>query len=81
MKEFAGAAAPAHMFDLDAVPGHDLEDRLGILARWIVDAHSHGEAFGLRLPGIEVPVEQGEAQRRRCLAALAEFGHPEPDRA
>jgi uncharacterized protein (DUF58 family) len=81
VKEFAGAAAPAPVFDLDAVPGHDLEARLSILARWIADAHGRGEAFGLRLPGIEIPVEPGEAQRRRCLAALAEFGHPEPDHA
>lgn len=80
VKEFAGAAARARVFDLDAVPGTDLERRLGVVARWIDDAHAHGEAFGLRLPGIEIPVEQGEAQRRRCLAALADFGHPEPDR-
>jgi uncharacterized protein (DUF58 family) len=81
VKEFAGAAAPARMFDLDAAPGRDLEERLGVLARWITDAHAAGEAFGLRLPGIDIPVEPGEAQRRRCLAALADFGHPEADHA
>ena len=81
VKEFAGAAAPAVMFDLDATPGGDLEWRLSVLARWILDAHGRGEAFGLRLPGIEVTVEPGDAQRRRCLAALADFGAPEPDRA
>jgi len=81
VKEFAGAAAPARIFDLDATPGRDLEERLGILARWTADAHAAGEAFGLRLPGTEIPVEPGEAQRRRCLAALADFGHPEADHA
>jgi uncharacterized protein (DUF58 family) len=81
VKEFAGAAAPARVFDLESVPGQDLEDRLGILARWIDDAHVRGEAFGLRLPAIEIPVGAGEAQRRRCLAALADFGNPEPDHA
>jgi len=81
VKEFAGAATPARVFDLDAAPGRDLEERLGILARWITDAHGAGEAFGMRLPGVEIPVEPGEAQRRRCLAALAGFGNPEPDHA
>jgi uncharacterized protein (DUF58 family) len=81
VKEFAGAAAPARVFDLESVPGRELEERLGILARWIDDAHGRGEAFGLRLPGIEVPVGAGESQHRRCLAALAVFGDPEPDHA
>jgi len=81
VKEFAGAAAPAPMFDLDATPDGDLEARLAVLARWVVDAHGRGEAFGLRLPGLEIPVEPGEAQRRRCLAALADFGSPGPDHA
>jgi uncharacterized protein (DUF58 family) len=79
VKEFAGSAAPATLFDLDAAGGPDIESRLGVLARWIVDAHGRGEAFGLRLPGLEIPVEPGEAQRRRCLGALADFGAPEPD--
>jgi uncharacterized protein (DUF58 family) len=47
-----------------------------VLARWIVDAHARGETFGLRLPGLEIPPQPGEAQRRRCLAALATFEAP-----
>jgi len=73
VKEFAGAAVPAPVFDLDLAPGAGLEERLSVLARWIVDAQGRGEAFGLRLPGTEIAPEPGEAQRRRCLAALAEF--------
>lgn len=81
VKEFAGAAAPARIFDLEAVPGRDLEERLGILAQWIDAAHGRAEAFGLRLTGVDIPVAPGDAQRRRCLAALAVFGNPEPDDA
>ncbi len=80
VKEFSGAAEPLPIFDLDEVPGTELETRLSVLARWIVDAHARGETFGLRLPGVEIPPQPGEAQRRRCLAAIAEFGAPEPDR-
>jgi uncharacterized protein (DUF58 family) len=76
VKEFAGAAAPAPVFDLEQAPGAGLEERLGVLTRWILDAQGRGEAFGLRLPGTWIAPEPGEAQRRRCLAALAEFEPP-----
>ena len=79
VKEFAGDAAAAPILDLEATPPGGLETRLTVLARWVVDAHGRGEAYGLRLPGLEIPVGTGEAQRRRCLAALADFGAPEPD--
>jgi uncharacterized protein (DUF58 family) len=77
VKQFAGAVAPAPVFDLEQAPGADLEARLAVLARWILDAHAAGQAFGLRLPGLEIPPEPGERQRRRCLEALAEFHAPE----
>lgn len=76
VKEFSGAAEPLPVFDLADAPGADLEARLSVLARWIVDAHARGETFGLRLPGLEIPPQPGEAQRRRCLAALATFEPP-----
>lgn len=77
VKEFAGAAAPELVFDLATAPGADLEARLSVLARWIVDAHGAGQAFGLRLPDQEFVSQPGNAQRDRCLAALAEFEPPE----
>jgi len=80
VKEFSGAAEPLPVFDLADAPGAELEARLSVLARWIVDAHARGETFGLRLPGIEIPPQPGEAQRRRCLAALATFEQPVSDR-
>jgi uncharacterized protein (DUF58 family) len=81
VKQFAGAVSPAPVFDLEQAPGAGLEERLAVLARWIVDAHAAGEAFGLRLPGLDLPPEPGERQRRRCLEALAEFQAPERDDA
>ncbi|MCU0975903.1 MAG: DUF58 domain-containing protein [Steroidobacteraceae bacterium] len=81
VKQFAGTVTPAPVFDLANAPGADLEARLSVMARWIVDAHAAGEAFGLRLPGIVIPPEPGERQRRRCLEALAEFQAPERDDA
>ncbi|MGH8250351.1 MAG: DUF58 domain-containing protein [Steroidobacteraceae bacterium] len=79
VKEFSGAEEPLSVFALDDAPGSDLETRLSVLARWIVDAHARGEAFGLRLPGIEIGPRPGDRQRRRCLTAIAEYQAPEPD--
>jgi len=78
IKEFSGAAEPVPIFDLEQAQGADLESRLSVMARWIVDAEARSEAFGLRLPGLEIPPQPGPQQRRRCLAALAEFQAVEP---
>jgi len=81
IKEFSGAAEPVPIFDLEQVPGGDLESRLSVMARWIVDAEARGETFGLRLPGLEIPPQPGLQQRRRCLAAIAEYEALEPTHA
>jgi uncharacterized protein (DUF58 family) len=81
VKEFSGAAEPVPIFDLQLAPGGDLESKLSVMARWIVDAHARGETFGLRLPGLEIAPQPGEQQRRRCLAAIAEFEAGEPAHA
>jgi uncharacterized protein (DUF58 family) len=79
VKEWSGDADAVPVFDLAEAPGVDLESRLSVLARWVIDAEARGLAFGLRLPGESIPPEPGEAQRRRCLAALARYQAPEPD--
>jgi len=67
-------SASAHQelwLDWQACGGLSPEDRLSRLAGWTVAAHRAGATFGLRLPGVEVAPANGEAQRRRCLEALA----------
>lgn len=79
VKEWSGEREAVPMFDLADAPGADLETRLSVLARWIVDAEARGVTFGLRLPDLEIAPEPGEAQKRRCLAAVARFQAPQPD--
>ncbi|MDO8413609.1 MAG: DUF58 domain-containing protein [Gallionellaceae bacterium] len=47
------------------------ESRLQVLARWVLDAEAQGLQYGLRLPGIELPPNQGTHHRNECLRALA----------
>ncbi len=73
-KQFSGRAETELWFDWTQLPvSLGVEERLSQLARWVLDAHSAGLSFGLRLPGVTVDMATGEAQRERCLETLALF--------
>jgi len=74
-KQFSGHAESNLWLSWDRLPPRmSLEEKLSQLARWVIDAHARGLAFGLRLPGTHVDIASGGAQRERCLEALALFG-------
>ena len=70
-RKLSGQSISTTWIDFDACPDGDLERRLSILARWVVDAEANGERYGLRVPGMTVAPDQGIAHQRRCLDALA----------
>ncbi len=78
-KQFSGADTSSQWFDFDAVVSGDIEERLSILTRWIIDADRTLEDYGLRLPGQSFPPAHGDAHRHRCLEALALFGLEQAD--
>ncbi|MEO8309721.1 MAG: DUF58 domain-containing protein [Caldimonas sp.] len=47
------------------------EERLSRLAAWTLAAHRADADYGLLVPGLEIEPGDGEAQRTRCLEALA----------
>jgi uncharacterized protein (DUF58 family) len=49
------------------------EQRLSRLAAWVLLADGRGLAYGLRLPGQEIPPADGGAHRQAALQALAEW--------
>ncbi len=49
------------------------EDRLSRLAAWVLAADRSHAAYGLRLPGTELPVDSGDGHRKRCLEVLARW--------
>jgi len=73
-KQFAGADTSSQWFDFDEVRAEDVELRLSILTRWIIDTDRTLADYGLRLPGQTFPPAHGELHRRNCLEALALFG-------
>jgi uncharacterized protein (DUF58 family) len=71
-KQFSGRAESELWLDWTQLPQPmGVEERLSHLARWVLDAHAAGLSYGLRLPGETVDMAVGEAQRDRCLEALA----------
>lgn len=74
-KQYAGTDVISHVFDWDSLAGLGVEERLAQLCRWVLDAHEHGEAFGLRLPGTVIEANIGTAHYERCLTTLALFEH------
>ncbi|WP_374487811.1 DUF58 domain-containing protein [Zoogloea sp.] len=74
-KQFIGQGSQAVWLDWATLPhGLNPEARLARLCRWVLDAESQHLSFGLRLPGLELPLGQGPEHTRRCLSALATFG-------
>jgi uncharacterized protein (DUF58 family) len=73
VKQFAGAEVTTRWLAWADTPERDPEERLSRLCRWVVDAHAHGQAYGLRLPGLEHTPAVGRRHRHRCLSALATY--------
>ena len=76
-KQFSGADTSSQWLNFQQVQSSDLEERLSILARWIVDADRSQQDYGLRIPGQEFPPAHGDSHRHRCLRSLALFNAPD----
>lgn len=70
-KLFSGATAQQLWLDWHALPDMDTEQRLAILARWMIDADAAGLAWGLRLPTARLAPDSGPLQLAAGLRALA----------
>lgn len=67
------SGAGSSWFDWHALGTQDSEARLSLLTRMILDADAAGRAYGLRLPGIELPPDNSREHYHRCLRTLAVF--------
>ena len=70
-RETSSAASRELSLDWSATVGGDVEQRLSRLAAWVELAERSGLAYGLRLPGVELKADHGDAHRRQALERLA----------
>ena len=71
-KVFSGRAAAELWLDWSTLPANmGLEAKLSRLTHWVLAADRDGLRYGLRLPGVALVPEAGEAHRLACLRELA----------
>jgi len=73
VRSYTGLAAQPEWLEWSALERLEDEDRLAQLCRWVLDAESSQQIYGLRIPGAEIPPARGLAHRCACLRALASF--------
>jgi uncharacterized protein (DUF58 family) len=71
VKVFSGDTTGTTWLPWQDVAGSDIEARLSQMSRWVLEAEAQNLRYGLALPGIEIPPDDGEDHRHRCLEALA----------
>jgi uncharacterized protein (DUF58 family) len=74
VKQFSAQRGRKLDLDWALLPVMGAERKLGIMARWVLDADAQELHYGLRLPGTELPPGRGAGHRAECLRALALFG-------
>ena len=72
-KEYSESAERSLWLDWEHFPGLDRESRLSRLCYWVLEAAKGKDEYGLRLPGIEIPLGKGGEHRQRLLRELALF--------
>jgi uncharacterized protein (DUF58 family) len=79
-REGAQSVRQERWVDWADTQGLALEARLSRLATWLVQAEQEAlhttQAYGLRMPGHELPCHQGPEHLKACLDLLATWGQP-----
>ena len=73
VKQFTTPVGEELWLDFSDAPDRTEEEKLSRMARWVLDAEAQGLRYGLRLPGGELPPNNGKAHRDECLRQLALF--------
>lgn len=70
-KKFEGQQGRTLYFNPDALPGHDLEEKLSRICAMVLKADALRLAYGLRLGDRFIEAGQGGSHKRQCLQELA----------
>ncbi|WP_462321979.1 DUF58 domain-containing protein, partial [Halochromatium sp.] len=74
-KQFGGDQAARVQLDLRQHHGN-LEQRLSLLTRQVLDAEARDLRYGMQLGAEAIPYGKGERHKHRCLEALARYSGP-----
>lgn len=72
-KQFSEPAQGIQWLEWNAFVGLAHEDRIRRICFWVLELGRQGKVFGLRLPGVEIPLGSGERHQIAALNALAEL--------
>lgn len=72
-KQYSAEMAGTDFLDWSFFVGVDKETRLSRLAYWVNKLAREDRIYGLRIPGLEIPLAAGQQHRAKCLEALALF--------
>ncbi|MCK4840487.1 MAG: DUF58 domain-containing protein [Methylococcales bacterium] len=72
-KQYAGDNLSELWLNYQQTPGHNVEERLSQLCRWVIDAEKLGLQYGFSIPGIKLEPDHGLIHYEKCLHALALF--------
>jgi len=75
-KSFVGKAGTSVFLNWESVAAMNMEKKLSILTHGILKLNRMNLVYGLSLPGEFIDQGSGEAQKHRCLKALALFALP-----
>lgn len=78
-KQFGGDRSEKLWLRLDQVKGNNLEERLSILTRAVLDAYDDHVEYALDLPGQSIPLNHGFVHKQACLKALALYALEQND--
>jgi len=73
-KQYGDSVDDRVWVDWDDHAGLDTEQRLARMTWQVCECAARGRVYGLRLPGMELPPNQGVAHRQAALRQLALFG-------
>ncbi|MEX0942788.1 MAG: DUF58 domain-containing protein [Pseudomonadales bacterium] len=73
VKEYSAFVDRRVWLDWNHFSSMDRENRLSRLCYWVLMVSKSSDAFGLRLPGVEIEPDQGHGHREKCLKELALF--------
>lgn len=72
-KTFQGQASPSLWIDWQDMPAISQEDKLSQMTALLLEAHRQGRKYGLRLPGLILEQDIGNAHRADCLQHISTF--------